>query len=307
MTHRPLNPANTSSTAAANGSPEAFIAAGAAATAVGIEAFRQVRFEDLPAEVIAQLRRDGTRGDLRDLDGARDVYWQNVPAEARGSMEGVETITNDPAIDWMHKVPHDDGGSRAASNGVYGPEELNGAIGDRPMTEAEIAEAKASFLEIAEQATPGVTGDLAEVAGDTLDTGVLGVVMGFRDTGREDLAAAAEAQMMEDAARGAVNGVVRGTTVAVTQAVLGANPLTPGIGLVAPDVVSLLREKERLSEADVQRRRCRSQAREHWPRCWCVQGRWAGWAWPGSPWPRPTRRPTVMAARVRRRQALPAE
>jgi hypothetical protein len=79
-------------------------------------------------------------------------------------------------------------------------------------------------------------------------------VQGFRDAGLEDLAAAAEAQMMEDAARGAVNGVVRGTTVAVTQAVLGANPLTAGIGLVAPDVVALLREKERLSEADVQRR-----------------------------------------------------
>jgi hypothetical protein len=268
MTSFPLMAADDDSTPETDDSPEAFIAAGAANTAVGIEAFRQVRFEDLPAEVIAQLRRDGTRDDLRDLDGARDVYGQNVPAEARGSIEGVEAITNDPGIDWMHKDPHDDGGSSAASNGVYGPEELNGAIGDRPMTEAEIAEAEASMLEIAEQATPGVTGDLAKVAGDTLDTGALGGVMGgglavahrwaqvqgYRDAGREDLAVAAEAQMMEDAARGAVNGVVRGTTVAVTQAVLGANPLTAGIGLVAPDVVSLLREKERLSEADVQRR-----------------------------------------------------
>lgn len=34
-----------------------------------------------------------------------------------------------------------------------------------------------------------------------------------------------------------MNGVARGTTVAVTQAVLGANPLTAGIGLVALDVV----------------------------------------------------------------------
>ncbi len=85
------------------------------------------------------------------------------------------------------------------------------------------------------------------MAGDTLDTGALGGVMGsglavahrwaqaqgFRDAGREDLAVAAEAQMMEDTARGAVNGVVRGTTV-------------------APDAVALLREKNRLSEADVQ-------------------------------------------------------
>ena len=42
------------------------------------------------------------------------------------------------------------------------------------------------------------------------------------------------------AAKGAVNGVVRGTTVAVTQAVLGANPLTAGIGLVAPDAIALV-------------------------------------------------------------------
>jgi hypothetical protein len=129
MTSFPLIAADDDSTPEADGSPAAFIAAGAAATAVGIEAFRQVRFEDLPAEVIAQLRRDGTRDDLRDLDGARDVYRQNVPAETRGSLEGVEAITNDPGIDWMHKVPHDDGGSSAASNGVYGPEALNGAIG----------------------------------------------------------------------------------------------------------------------------------------------------------------------------------
>ena len=46
------------------------------------------------------------------------------------------------------------------------------------MSEAEIAEAEAYTLEVAEQATPGVTGDLAEVAGDTLETGALGGVMG---------------------------------------------------------------------------------------------------------------------------------
>ena len=59
----------------------------------------------------------------------------------------------------------------------------------------------------------------------------------FRDAGRHDLADQAEARNFLDAAKGAVNGVARGTTVAVTQAVLGANPLTAGIGLVALDVV----------------------------------------------------------------------
>jgi hypothetical protein len=36
--------------------------------------------------------------------------------------------------------------------------------------------------------------------------------------------------------------------LAVTQAVLGANPLTAGIGLVAPDVVMLLSQKDQLTE-----------------------------------------------------------
>ena len=239
-------------------------AAGAANAAVGIEAFRTLAFEDLPAHVIQQLRRDGTRDGLRSPEEARAVYEQNVPAEAKGSIEGIEAITNDSDIPWMHQQPYAAGGSNSASNGVYGPEGLNSSIGDRPMTQAEIAEAEAYTLDIAEQATPGVTGDLGEVVGDTLETGAWGGVMGggiavahrwaqvqgYRDSGRHDLAAAAEEQLVADAAKGAVNGVVRGTTVAVTQAVLGANPLTAGIGLVAPDAIALLTQKNQLSEAE---------------------------------------------------------
>jgi hypothetical protein len=239
-------------------------AAAAASALGGVEAFRQVRFEDLPAEVIRQLRTDGTRGDLRDLDGARGVFAQNVPAEARGSIEGVEAITNDPSIHWMHSQPHASGGDAEAGNGLYGPAELNQAIGDRPMTQAEISEAEASTLEVAEAATPGVTGDLVEVAVDTLETGAFGGVMGgglaavhrlaqaqgYRDAGRHDLAALAEGQIGKDAAMGAINGVVRGTSIAMTQAVLGANPFTAGIGLVAPDVVALLSQKDTLSERE---------------------------------------------------------
>lgn len=46
------------------------------------------------------------------------------------------------------------------------------------MSEAEIAEAEAYTLELAEAATPGVTSDLGEAVGDTLETGGLGVVFG---------------------------------------------------------------------------------------------------------------------------------
>ncbi|WP_411871960.1 hypothetical protein [Vulcanococcus limneticus] len=81
-------------------------AAGLATAAIGIEAFRSVRFEDLPAEAIRQLRTDGTRGELRSLEEARQIFEQDIPAEAKGSVDGVEAISNDPTIDWMHEQPH---------------------------------------------------------------------------------------------------------------------------------------------------------------------------------------------------------
>ncbi|MBD2548696.1 hypothetical protein H6G65_03700 [Microcystis elabens FACHB-917] len=239
--------------------------AAAAASAIGgVEAFRSVPFDALPADVIDQLRSDGTRDGRRSLEEAREVYETNVPAEAKGSIEGVRAITNDPEIDWMHIEPHAQGGSNEAANGVYGPGSLNSAIGAHPMTPSEVAEAQAHTRLVAEEATPAVTGDLGEVVGDTLETGAYGGAIGgglavvhriaqaqgYRDAGRHDLAAAAEEMLAEDAAKGAINGVVRGTSVAVTQAILGANPLTAGIGLVAPDVVMLLSQQDQLSEEE---------------------------------------------------------
>ena len=239
-------------------------AAGFASHVTKPEAYRSVSFEDLPPDVVKQLRRDGTRGELRDLDGAKEVYEQNVPAEAKGSVEGVEAVTSDPTIDWMHKTADANGGSTDAANGVYGPEGLNSSIGKRTMTEAEVVEAETFTQSIAENATPGVTGDFAEVAGDTLETGALGCAMGggiavanrlaqiegYKSSGRYDLAAEAEKELGNDAVGGAINGVVRGTSVAVTQAVLGANPVTAGIGLVAPDAVELLTKQNELSEEE---------------------------------------------------------
>jgi hypothetical protein len=239
--------------------------AAAAASAIGgVEAFRSVSFDALPADLIDQLRSDGTRDGRRTMEEAREVYETNIPAEAKGSIDGVRSVVDDPDIDWMHIEPYAHGGSSEASNGVYGPGSLNSAIGSRPMTQAEVAEAQAHSRLVSEEATPGVTGDLVEVVGDTLETGAYGGAIGgglavvhriaqaqgYRDAGRHDLAAAAEEMLAEDAAKGAISGVVRGTSVAVTQAILGANPLTAGIGLVAPDVVMLLSKQDQLSEEE---------------------------------------------------------
>ena len=58
-----------------------------------------------------------------------------------------------------------------------------------------------------------------------------------QNVGRNDLAAEAEKELGKDAAKGALNGIVRGTSVAVTQTLIGSNPTTAGIGLVAPDAI----------------------------------------------------------------------
>ena len=62
-------------------------AAGVAASHVQPEAFRSIAFEDLPSDVLHQLRRDGTRGQLRSESEAQAVYEQLVPAEAKGDIE----------------------------------------------------------------------------------------------------------------------------------------------------------------------------------------------------------------------------
>ena len=55
-----------------NTKPEvAVAAAGVAAAKVQPEAFRSISFDDLPPDVLIQLRRDGTRGDLRPDDSSR--------------------------------------------------------------------------------------------------------------------------------------------------------------------------------------------------------------------------------------------
>ncbi|WP_159818064.1 hypothetical protein [Cyanobium sp. Copco_Reservoir_LC18] len=245
-----------------------FPAVAAANAFAGVEAYRSIRFEDLPSDLVQQLRSDGTHGDMRTMAEARAVFDHNVPAEAKGSIDGIRAVVDDPSIHWAHRQPHANGGGSTAENGVYAPAELNWQVGDRRMSDAEIAEAEAYTFEVAEQATPGVTGDLADVAGDTLETGAFGGVMGgglaavhrlaqaqgFRDAGRHDLAAACEEKIGDDVAKGAMNGVLRGTAVAATQAVLGANPFTAGIGLVAPDAIALLTQKDQLSQEEYERK-----------------------------------------------------
>ena len=251
--------------AVVNTSPVASVsAAGFAAATVQPEAYRSIAFEDLPPDVIAQLRRDGTRGELRSESEAQAIYDQMVPAEAKGDIESIRAITNDPDIHWGHIEPHIAGGSNTADNGVYLEGQTNTEIGSNPMTAADVAAAEEFTQDIAEVSSPGTTGDLGDSVGDVLETGALGGAVGaglgaasriaqaqgFRDAGRDDLALEAEKRIAADAVGGAVNASVRGTSMAAVQLVAGANPLTAGVGLMGPDIVKLIRDKDQLSDGE---------------------------------------------------------
>ena len=239
-----------------------FVGAGLSESIVDPEAYRRLSYDDLPSDVQLQLRRDGTRGDLRSHEEAEDVYDNDVPSEAKGSVEGVKSITNDPEIDWKHQEAHSNGGSNTHDNGNYGHSSTN--TGTETPSQKEIDSDWVDMEVVAEANTPGVTGDLGEVVGETLGCGVGGAGIGagmgavnrvvqakaYRDAGREDLAQAAEAKIAEDAIKGAGRGLKAGVGIAVTQTILGSNPLTAGIGIVAGDSIEYLAKKDQMTEKE---------------------------------------------------------
>jgi len=249
-----------------NAPAEAGVAAAgmAAAATGGVEAFRSIPYDELPPDIVYQLKNDGMREGQRTDAEAQAVYDQMVPAEAKGDLEAIRAITNDPNIHWGHIEPHSEGGSHTAENGVYQDGSVNQQIGARTLTETEIAEAEAMTGEIAESMSPGTTGDVGSILGDTAEVaaagGVLGAglgaahriaqAQGFRDAGREDLAQEAEKRIAADAVGGAVNASVRGLSMSAVQVVAGANPFTAGIGLCGPEIVGLVKDHEKMSDAE---------------------------------------------------------
>lgn len=90
-----------------------------------------MRYGDLPSSLKEQLRTDRV-GESRRTDAeAKEFFEQDVNAEARGSLEGVQAVVDNPGVDAMHIVSRENGGSNDASNFVYGPESLNSSIGPR--------------------------------------------------------------------------------------------------------------------------------------------------------------------------------
>lgn len=99
-----------------------------------------IPFYALPHELIMQLRSDGTRGALRTLAEAEEVY-STLPENIRTDYGSIKSVVDSPDFEWAHHLAHSLGGSDAAANGSYMPKELNRSMGTERPTEDQLSEA----------------------------------------------------------------------------------------------------------------------------------------------------------------------
>ena len=99
----------------------------------------------------AKYMRAGTRGTSRSMDEARRV-WESIPKPLR-ALGDDEVLNRIRGFDWSHIRPHSQGGSNAASNGLFEAADLNRRRGAKVMTSAEIEAAQKALSSLAFRAT----------------------------------------------------------------------------------------------------------------------------------------------------------
>ena len=78
----------------------------------------------------------GTRGISRGFEEAQRV-WESIPAQLR-ALGPEEVAKKLDGFDWSHIVPHSEGGSDGAANGIFELASLNRSRGAEQMTAAEV-------------------------------------------------------------------------------------------------------------------------------------------------------------------------
>ena len=112
----------------------------------------------------------GTRGVSRGMEEAR-LVWESIPEQLRAL--GPEEITKRlDGFDWSHIIPHSQGGSNEASNGVFELANLNRSRGAERMTGIEVEAAQQVLSEQAFQAA------LAETASRAFTGAAAGATVG---------------------------------------------------------------------------------------------------------------------------------
>ena len=215
-------------------------AAATAAAAAGTKAINtKPAFESLPADLVQQLRQDGTRDGLRSIEEARALYDQ-LP-DSLDSIQDVRDVVASANYEGGHIISHAHGGPATADNITYMPTELNRHIGDRDATVEEVLESKVAV------ANEGYLGDnpllegMADLAaGATAPIAARLTGTGVRLVGgmvRNDQAAINQAfsELPSQLATGATEGLTRGVPAVIGGSLLG--PVGAVGGMVASDFV----------------------------------------------------------------------
>lgn len=108
-------------------------------------------FENLPSDSLLRSRIFNAGGDYKSLPAAR-AFWETIPAPVRAS--GPEAVSKFlKGKDWSHFIPRSWGGPTTAENGIWWSSAKNKSLGPNPMSEADIADARAVLRTAAIRAT----------------------------------------------------------------------------------------------------------------------------------------------------------
>jgi hypothetical protein len=215
------------------------IPAAAAAAAAGLFNAGKPPFDSLPADVIQQLRSDGTRDQVRTLDEAQQVY-ENLP-DSLDNLTDLRAVINSKDYELSHHIPHSEGGANTADNVSYMPTHTNRSMGARHPSANEL-ESSSQAVEnegyigheyLIDTATEYAACATAPVGARLTGTGVKllgGIVRSDEEALNEALA-----ELPGQVKQGAVDGVTRGVPAAIGGSLLG--PVGAIGGFVASDFV----------------------------------------------------------------------
>lgn len=196
-------------------------------------------FYALPADIVQQLRQDGTRDGLRSLAEARDIY-DNLP-DTLTTIQDIRDVVASQDYELGHLIPHSHGGPATADNVTYMPTDLNRSIGDRLPTADELDTAHTAVSnEGLIGDNPLIDGAINLAAGATAPVAARLTGTGMRFIGgvvRQDSEAInrSVSELPGQLATGAVEGVTRGVPAVIGGSIAG--PVGAVAGLVASDFI----------------------------------------------------------------------
>jgi len=215
----------------------------AAATAAAVFGTKAINtkpaFESLPADLVHQLRQDGTRDGLRSIEEARALYDQ-LP-DSLDSIQDVRDVVASANYEGGHIISHVHGGPATADNIVYMPSDLNRQIGDRTPTADELQQARTAVANEGYLGDSPVLEGIADLAaGATAPIAARLTGTGVRLVGgmvRNDQAAINQAftELPSQLATGATEGLTRGVPAVIGGSILG--PIGAVGGMVAADFI----------------------------------------------------------------------